>query len=55
MQLFELNYKIYTTHKNNLNDFIVDLNEVYKWIGFSRKDPAKRLLESKNNRFIIIK
>jgi hypothetical protein len=48
MQLFDLNYKIYTTNKNNLNDFIVDFDEVYVWIGFSRKSHAKRLLESKN-------
>ena len=48
MELFNLNYKIYTTYKNNPNDFIVNFDEVYKWIGFTRKDNAKRLLESKN-------
>jgi hypothetical protein len=48
LQLFELNYKIYTTNKNNIGDFIVDLDEVYKWIGFKQKCHAKRLLESKN-------
>ena len=48
MQLFELNYKIYTSTKNNPEEFIVDLDEVYKWIGFTRKDNAKTLLESKN-------
>jgi hypothetical protein len=37
MQLFDLNYKIYTTHKNNLNDFIVDFDEVWKWIGYNKK------------------
>jgi hypothetical protein len=26
-------------------DFIVDFDNVWKWLGFSRKDPAKRLLE----------
>lgn len=26
-------------------DFIVDLDDIWKWIGFARKDPAKRLLE----------
>jgi hypothetical protein len=30
---------------NNKNEFIVDLDNVWKWLGFSRKDPAKRLLE----------
>ena len=48
IKLFELNYKIYTSTKNNSDEFIVDLDEVYKWIGFSRKDNAKTLLESKN-------
>ena len=48
MNLFDLNYKIYIANKDNINDFIVNFDEVYKWIGFSRKDPAKRLLESKN-------
>lgn len=48
MKLFELNYKIYTSTKNNPEEFIVDLDEVYKWVGFSRKDNAKTLLESKN-------
>jgi hypothetical protein len=48
MELFELNYKIYTIYKNNQDDFIVDLDEVYKWIGFNQKSHAKRLLESKN-------
>jgi hypothetical protein len=48
MKLFEFNYKIYTTNKNNLDDFSVDLDEVWKWIGFSTKGNAKKLLESKN-------
>jgi hypothetical protein len=26
-------------------DFVVDLDEIYEWMGFSRKDPAKRLLK----------
>ena len=26
-------------------DFIVDFDNIWKWLGFSRKDPAKRLLE----------
>jgi hypothetical protein len=27
------------------NDFVVDLDNIWKWLGFSRKDPAKRLLD----------
>jgi len=48
MKLFELNYKIYIANKDNINDFIVNFDEVYKWIGFTRKDNAKTLLISKN-------
>jgi hypothetical protein len=48
MELFELNYKIYTSNKNNLDDFIVDFDDIWNWIGFSTKGHAKRLLESKN-------
>lgn len=48
MELFNLNYKFYIANKNNIDDFIVDFNEVYKWIGFTRKDNAKTLLVSKN-------
>ena len=44
LQLFELNYKIYTTCKNNLNDFIIDLDEVWKWIGYNKKSDAKKVL-----------
>lgn len=27
------------------NDFVVDFDNVWKWLGFARKDPAKRVLE----------
>ena len=30
----------------NKNDFVIDLDTVWKWLGFSRKDPMKRLLEN---------
>lgn len=43
-QLFVASFYCYLNH-NNKNDFIIDLDEVWKWLGFSRKDPAKRLLE----------
>jgi len=29
----------------NKTDFVIDLDDVWKWLGFARKDPAKRLLE----------
>jgi hypothetical protein len=29
---------------NSKNDYVVNLENVWKWMGFSRKDPAKRLL-----------
>jgi hypothetical protein len=44
MELFKLNYQIYTENKNNTNSYVVNLDKVYKWIGFSRKDHAKTLL-----------
>ncbi len=27
------------------NDFVIDFDDVWKWVGFTRKDNAKRLLE----------
>jgi DNA polymerase III psi subunit len=44
MNIFELNYKFYIANKNNLNDFLVDFDEVWRWIGFSTKQKAKDLL-----------
>ena len=49
MKLFELNYKIYKSNKNNLDDFIINLDEIYEWIGFKQKCHAKRLLEKKDS------
>ena len=43
-QLFQMSFKLFNISHNKPNDYIIDLDEVYKWIGFSRKDPAKRLL-----------
>jgi len=38
MELLKLNFNIYKLYKNNKEDeFIVDFDEVYKWIGFTRK------------------
>jgi hypothetical protein len=27
------------------DEFVVDLDDIWSWLGFSRKDPAKRVLE----------
>ena len=43
-QLFVASFYCYLNF-NSKNDFVIDLDTVWKWIGFSRKDPAKRLLE----------
>ena len=34
----------YYLNFNSTNDFIVDLDNIWKWIGFSRKETAKKLL-----------
>ena len=44
MELFKLNFSIYNAYKNHKNDFLVDFDEIYKWIGFSSKHKAKELL-----------
>jgi len=43
-QLFVASFYCYLNHNTN-NDFIIDFDNVWKWVGFVRKDPAKRLLE----------
>jgi hypothetical protein len=43
-QLFVASFYCYLNHDPK-KDFIIDLDHVWKWIGFSRKDPAKRTLE----------
>jgi len=47
-QLFVSSFYCYLNY-NNKNEFIVDLDNVWKWLGFSRKDPAKVVL---NKNFI---
>ena len=42
-QLFVSSFYTYLNY--NTYDFIIDLENVWRWCGFSRKDPAKRLLE----------
>ena len=52
-ELLKLNFSLYIANKNNKNKFIINLYEVFKWIGFSRKDHAKKLLTKENNGFKI--
>ena len=43
-QLFVASFYCYLNH-NTKNDFIIDLDNVWKWVGFSRKDHAKTLFK----------
>jgi hypothetical protein len=55
--LFVASFYTYLNY-NSKTDFVIDLDNVWKWIGFSRKDPAKRVIEkyfTKDIDFIIIK
>ena len=42
-QLFVSSFYCYLNYKKS--DFVVDLDNIWKWIGFSRKEHAKKLLE----------
>jgi len=43
-QLFVASFFCYLNYDCK-NDFLVDLDDIWKWIGFSRKDPAKVVLK----------
>ena len=43
-QLFLTSFYCYLNYDHK-NDFIIDLDNVWKWLGFSNKAHAKRLLE----------
>ena len=43
-QLFASSFYCYLNH-NSKSEFIIDLDDVWKWLGFSRKDPAKVVLD----------
>ena len=43
-QLFVSSFYCFLNY-NTKTDFVIDFDNVWKWLGFSRKDPAKRLLE----------
>jgi MSV199 domain len=43
-QMFLASFYCYLNYDSK-KDFIINFDDVWKWTGFSRKDPAKRLLE----------
>ena len=43
-QLFISSFYCYLNY-NTKTDFIIELENIWKWLGFSRKDPAKVVLE----------
>ena len=43
-QLFVGSFYCYLNY-NSKNDFIINFNDIWKWIGFSRKDNAKLVLK----------
>lgn len=48
-QIFVKHFQIYLKHSTDLTKFVIDFDEVYEWLGFTRKDHAKRLLIKKFN------
>jgi phage anti-repressor protein len=44
-QLFVASFYCYLQYDSK-KDFVIDFDDVWQWLGFSRKDNAKRLLES---------
>lgn len=57
-QQFIINFQLYLTHGNDKTKFVVDLDDVWPWLGLSRKDVAKYILtkhfEEKTD-FMVIK
>jgi hypothetical protein len=54
--IFISNFYSFLHYKKD-NDYIIELDDIWKWLGFSRKDPAKRLLEKnfeKDKDYIIL-
>lgn len=43
-QLFVASFYCYLNYDSK-NDFVIDLDDVWKWIGFTRRDNCKRVLE----------
>ena len=42
-QLFISSFYCYLNYKSD--DFVIDLDDIWNWLGFARKDPSKRFLE----------
>jgi phage anti-repressor protein len=42
--LFVSSFYCYLNY-NSKNDFVIDLDKIWKWLGYSRKDPAKLVLK----------
>ena len=53
-QLFQMSFQLYNSSYNKPNDYIIDLDNIWKWIGFSKKCYAKTLLITKFNLVNII-
>jgi len=43
-QLFVTSFYCYLNYNSN-SEFVINFNDIWKWLGFTRKDNAKRLLE----------
>ena len=43
-QMFINNFHMYTMYDAK-RDFVIDLDDVWEWVGYSRKDAAKRVVE----------
>jgi hypothetical protein len=57
MELFKSNYQIYLEYRNNNNNFVVNIDNIYKLIGLCSKEQIKTLLSKYfilNKDFIII-
>jgi hypothetical protein len=46
-QQFIENFKVYLQYGNDDSKFVIDFDDVWKWVGFSEKGKAKRLLTGK--------
>ena len=46
-ELLKLNFSLYISQRNNPDAFIINLDDIYLWLGFGRKDTAKKLLINK--------
>ena len=43
-QLFEMSFKLFNKTQTNPNEFIINFDDIYEWIGFTKKGNAKTLL-----------